>query len=174
MSSGKWRPSCLGLNVLTHCGLVMPYAALHLGQHWFSQWHVACLQSSTYLKIFACLTSKLLHFKMQILNHFQHNLVKIHLSDWQFYLPGAIVQCDMCLSSSPSHYLSECGVIAVKFLSNYKNNCIKMHLNMFCKMSVIVSDIKLTSTDWFLNIDSTNHQSLLIAHVQCKSWLCRD
>ena len=25
MSSGKWQPSCLGLNVLTHSGLVMPY-----------------------------------------------------------------------------------------------------------------------------------------------------
>ena len=25
MSSGKWRPSCLGLNVLTYCGLLMPY-----------------------------------------------------------------------------------------------------------------------------------------------------
>ena len=25
MSSGKWRTFCLGLNVLTHYGLVMPY-----------------------------------------------------------------------------------------------------------------------------------------------------
>ena len=25
MPSVKWRPSCLGFNVLTHCGLVMPY-----------------------------------------------------------------------------------------------------------------------------------------------------
>ena len=38
MSSGKWRPFCLGLNVLTNGGLVMPYG--HLGQHWPSQWLV--------------------------------------------------------------------------------------------------------------------------------------
>ena len=25
MSSAKWRPFCLGFNVLTHCALVMPY-----------------------------------------------------------------------------------------------------------------------------------------------------
>ena len=30
MSSGKWRPFCLGLNVLTHCGLVMPYGIMNL------------------------------------------------------------------------------------------------------------------------------------------------
>ena len=46
MSSGKWRPFCLGFNVLTHCGLVTPYQKAHkfslihcgliiLGHHWF-------------------------------------------------------------------------------------------------------------------------------------------
>ena len=28
----KWRSFCLGLKVLTHCDLVMPYAVWHLGQ----------------------------------------------------------------------------------------------------------------------------------------------
>ena len=28
MSSGKWRPSCLGLNVLSHCGLTMSYGII--------------------------------------------------------------------------------------------------------------------------------------------------
>ena len=35
MSSGKWRPFCLGLNVLTQCGLVTKYGITLLGQHWF-------------------------------------------------------------------------------------------------------------------------------------------
>ena len=33
VSSAKWRPFCLGLNVLTHCGLVMSYSNIDLGQH---------------------------------------------------------------------------------------------------------------------------------------------
>ena len=45
MSSAKWRPFCLGLNVLTHWGLMMPYHRIHHGSwsalvqavacHWF-------------------------------------------------------------------------------------------------------------------------------------------
>ena len=34
MSSWKWRPSCLGLNVLNHCGLAMTSGDKDLGQHW--------------------------------------------------------------------------------------------------------------------------------------------
>ena len=34
MSSEKCLPSCLGLNVLTHCGLVTPYGNRDLRQHW--------------------------------------------------------------------------------------------------------------------------------------------
>ena len=34
VSSAKWRPFCLGLNVLTHCVLVIPYGDIHLDQHW--------------------------------------------------------------------------------------------------------------------------------------------
>ena len=41
MSSAKWRPFCLGLNVLTHYGLVTPYDNTRLGQHWLWQWLVA-------------------------------------------------------------------------------------------------------------------------------------
>ena len=33
MSSAKWWPSCLGLNVLTDCSLVMSYGIIHLCQH---------------------------------------------------------------------------------------------------------------------------------------------
>ena len=33
MSSGKCRPFCLGLNVLTHCCLDTPYGDIDLGQH---------------------------------------------------------------------------------------------------------------------------------------------
>ena len=33
MSSAKWRPFCLGLNVLIHCGLVMPYGNIVSGSH---------------------------------------------------------------------------------------------------------------------------------------------
>ena len=33
MSSAKWRPFCLGLNVLTHQSLLMPYSIIDLGQH---------------------------------------------------------------------------------------------------------------------------------------------
>ena len=36
MSSGKWRPFCLGLNVLTHWGLVLHIFVSKLGHHWFS------------------------------------------------------------------------------------------------------------------------------------------
>ena len=34
VSSAKWRPFCLGLNVLTHCGPVMPDGDMEQGQHW--------------------------------------------------------------------------------------------------------------------------------------------
>ena len=34
MSSGKWRPFCLGLDVLTHCGLVMSHGIGKLACHW--------------------------------------------------------------------------------------------------------------------------------------------
>ena len=50
--SAKWQPFCLGLNVLTHCGLVMPYSDIDdlchhmasdrcrstLVQVWFAAW----------------------------------------------------------------------------------------------------------------------------------------
>ena len=35
MLSGKWRPFCLGLNVLNIWGLVMPYDIAQPGHHWF-------------------------------------------------------------------------------------------------------------------------------------------
>ena len=34
VSSVKWHPFCLSLNVLTHCGLVTPYGNKNLGQYW--------------------------------------------------------------------------------------------------------------------------------------------
>ena len=40
VSSGKWRPFCLGLNVLTHWGLMTHICTRELG-HWFSWWLVA-------------------------------------------------------------------------------------------------------------------------------------
>ena len=39
--SGKWQPFFLSLNVLTHCGLVMPYGDRDLGQHWLRWWLAA-------------------------------------------------------------------------------------------------------------------------------------
>ena len=41
VSSAKWWPFCLSLSGLIHCGLVMPYSTINLGQCWFSQWLVA-------------------------------------------------------------------------------------------------------------------------------------
>ena len=41
MSSGKWRPYCLVLNMLTHCGLVMPYSIIQFAKHWFRKWLAA-------------------------------------------------------------------------------------------------------------------------------------
>ena len=35
MSSAKWRPICLGLNVLTHLPLVPHICVSESGQHWF-------------------------------------------------------------------------------------------------------------------------------------------
>ena len=66
MASVKWRPFCLGLNVLTHvnkrgprtklsteidhilthCGLVISYNVSELGPHQFRQWLVTCLTPS--------------------------------------------------------------------------------------------------------------------------------
>ena len=34
MSATKWLSFCLGLNELTHWGLVTPYDDIALGQHW--------------------------------------------------------------------------------------------------------------------------------------------
>ena len=36
ISSGKWRPFCLSLNVLTYCGPVIPCGVVELNHHWFS------------------------------------------------------------------------------------------------------------------------------------------
>ena len=38
MLSTKWHPLCLGLNVLTHWGIVTPYGDIELGQHWLRLW----------------------------------------------------------------------------------------------------------------------------------------
>ena len=38
MLSVKWRPFCLGLNVLTHWGLVMSICVRAHDQHWFRRW----------------------------------------------------------------------------------------------------------------------------------------
>ena len=43
MLSGKRRPFCLGLNVLTQCGLVLPYGISDYGQHCFMKPHSALL-----------------------------------------------------------------------------------------------------------------------------------
>ena len=38
LSSGKWRPFCVGLNVLTHYGLVMSHAIIYFSKHCFREW----------------------------------------------------------------------------------------------------------------------------------------
>ena len=37
----KMAAICLGLNVLTHSGLVLPYGSTDVGQHWLSWWLTA-------------------------------------------------------------------------------------------------------------------------------------
>ena len=49
VSSAKWRPSCLGLNVLTHRGQVGHICVGKLGHHWFIQWLVTYLAPSHYM-----------------------------------------------------------------------------------------------------------------------------
>ena len=49
MASGKWRPFCLGLRVLTHCKLVTPYGVVQLSPHQLRWWLVACSAQSQYL-----------------------------------------------------------------------------------------------------------------------------
>ena len=49
LSSGKWRPFCLGLNVLTHILLVSHICVHELGQHGFRWWLIACLTLCHYL-----------------------------------------------------------------------------------------------------------------------------
>ena len=39
ISSGKWWPFCLSLNLLTHCGLVMTNDYIELSQHWLRSGH---------------------------------------------------------------------------------------------------------------------------------------
>ena len=41
MSSAKWQPCCLGIDVLTHCGLVTLYGDRDLGKHWLTWRHQA-------------------------------------------------------------------------------------------------------------------------------------
>ena len=41
VSSAKWRPFCLGFNVLTYCSPGTPNVITELGQHWLKQWLVA-------------------------------------------------------------------------------------------------------------------------------------
>ena len=41
-------------------------------------------------KNFACQTSKFLHCSMQIMYDLEDNFAKIHLPNWQFYLPQAV------------------------------------------------------------------------------------
>ena len=39
---------------------------------------------------FTCLTSKILHFSIQIIYDLEENLAKIHLPNWQFYLARVV------------------------------------------------------------------------------------
>ena len=48
VSSVKWWPFCLSLNVLTHCGQVTHICISKLGHHWFRKWPAACLTQSHY------------------------------------------------------------------------------------------------------------------------------
>ena len=48
MSSAKWRPFCLGLNVLPHLGQVMNRYILRWCHPWFNLWLVTCLALSHY------------------------------------------------------------------------------------------------------------------------------
>ena len=52
MSSGKWRPFSLGLNVLSHRGRVPCICAIELGHPWFRIGLAACLAPSHYLDQF--------------------------------------------------------------------------------------------------------------------------
>ena len=45
MSSGKWRPFCLGLNELIHWGQVTHVWVNALTHHWFRQWVGGCLMN---------------------------------------------------------------------------------------------------------------------------------
>ena len=38
MLSVKWWPFCSGLSEWTHCGLVIPYGEIKLGQRWLRHW----------------------------------------------------------------------------------------------------------------------------------------
>ena len=49
MSSAKWRPFCLGLNVLTHLPLAFYICLAELSHHWFESWPVACSAANHYL-----------------------------------------------------------------------------------------------------------------------------
>ena len=49
-------------------------------------------QGWTYLNIFVSLTSKILHVSIQIVYELQDKSAKIHLSDWQMYLPWGAKQ----------------------------------------------------------------------------------
>ena len=49
LSSGKWRPFCLGPNMIIHWGLVTPHGVLKLGYDWCRQWILACSAPSHYL-----------------------------------------------------------------------------------------------------------------------------
>ena len=49
VSSAKWRPFCLGLNVLTHQGCVMHVCTSKIGHHEFRWWLVVWSMPSHYL-----------------------------------------------------------------------------------------------------------------------------
>ena len=117
VSSVKRRPFRLGLNVLTHCGLVTPYGVRHLGQH--RTLGMTCHLLSTGLLPKLMLTSYLL-------NHLEQTSVEFELKE------KAILQ---------TKYIWNCRLLNAGHFCNHHNLCHTSQvvtLNISCIWNVLL------------------------------------
>ena len=140
MSSAKWRPFCLGLNVLAHCGPVMPYwwhrsgstlarvmaCCLMAPSHYLNQcwviisealWHSSAgnFTGNTQV-IYPWNEFENYQFKITATPHRGQWVNSLWLSDtiWRHKSGSKLAQVMACCLMAPSHYLNQCWLIITK------------------------------------------------------------
>ena len=146
VSSGKWRPSCLSLNVLTHWGLVIHTCVIELNHHWSRKWLVICSAPSHYFNQGWCIVSwtprKKLYFLFCFDFYSRKCIWKYHLQNISHLIPSC-------------HFLNQ---IQYK-MNKFSGKLISPSVSFFCIITLVIN--------WFYCFQHQNNllqQSLGLGH----------